>query len=170
MTRAAMNRFAGHIASRSTRKERFTRPSFTATPSPRKRRACSRCCRDDFGNTIRPPAPTTRCHGRLLPCGAMRNANPASRARPGSPAARATAPYVVARPRGIAQITSQIAWIAGLSPTGAGRRGRASRALGGSSDSENALPRRVMSPLLHPIHLASVHDIHGSRQRRKITL
>ena len=39
-------------------------------PSARSRRACSRCSRDDFGNTIRPPAPTTRCQGRSSSLGA----------------------------------------------------------------------------------------------------
>jgi len=37
-------------------------------------------------------APATRCHGRFMSPGAILNANPLRRARPGSPAARATAP------------------------------------------------------------------------------
>src|SRR5439155_8858476 len=79
-------------SSRSMIAERVTRPFCTDTPSACRRRACSPCSRDDLGNTMRPSAPTTRCHGRFSALGATRSANPAWRARPGSPAARATAP------------------------------------------------------------------------------
>jgi hypothetical protein len=101
--------------------ERSTRPFFTATPSARKRRACSLCCSDVGGNTIRPPAPSTRCHGRFIFFGDSLSARPASRARPGSPAARATPPYVDTVPRGIALTTPQISCMAGLS-SGSGPR------------------------------------------------
>ena len=43
-----------------------TRPALTSTPSSRSRLACSRCSRDFAGNTMRPPAPTTRCQGRFM--------------------------------------------------------------------------------------------------------
>ncbi len=69
-----------------------TRPALTVTPSARSRFACSRYSPAEGGNEMRPPAPTTRCHGRFSPSGAMRSARPARRARPGSPAARATVP------------------------------------------------------------------------------
>ena len=101
--------------------ELVTRPFRTTTPSARRRRACSLCSRDGCGNTMRPPAPTTRCHGRLSASGAIRSANPACRARPGNPAARATAPYVETCPRGIAQTTCHIASSAGFA-SGADRR------------------------------------------------
>ena len=73
---------------------------------------------------MRPPAPTTRCHGRLSPSGAVRSANPTCRARPGNPAARATDPYVVALPRGIVLITCQISSSAGSLKRLAGLRER----------------------------------------------
>ncbi len=41
------------------------RPFLTTTPSARNRRACSRKYRDPAGKTIRPPAPSTRCHGKF---------------------------------------------------------------------------------------------------------
>ena len=64
---------------------------------------------------MRPPAPRTRCQGRFSSSGATRNANPACRARPGKPAARATAPYVDTCPRGMEETTFQINSSAGFS-------------------------------------------------------
>ena len=117
-------RSSNYNSSRSVMAAGVTRPFCTRTPSACRRRACSLCSRDDFGNTMRPPAPTTRCHGRFSASGATLSANPAWRARPGSPAARATAPYVETRPRGIAQTTCQMPSSAGLSSAAGSLRDR----------------------------------------------
>lgn len=53
---------------------------------------------------MRPPAPTTRCHGRPF---APQSARTVRRAAPGKPAAFATSPYVVTLPRGIRAITAR---------------------------------------------------------------
>src|SRR5580692_6603306 len=94
---------------------------------------------------MRPPAPSTRCHGRLVSFGATLSAKPASRARPGRPAARATAPYVETCPRGMAQTTSQIAWIEGLSSADPPRRGLEFLPLGGRKSSANDFFERAIA-------------------------
>ncbi len=117
--------------------ELVTRPFRTTTPSARRRRACSLCSRDRCGNTMRPPAPTTRCQGKLSPSGAILSANPAWRARPGNPAARATAPYVETCPRGMAQTTCHIASSAGFVSAADRRRDRGLSALKGRNKAWN---------------------------------
>src|SRR5688572_1386796 len=101
-------------SSRSAALLRVTRPAFTMRPSARSNRLCSACCRDFAGNEMRGPAPTTRCHGRRIFAGATFSACPTSLARPGSPAVRATAPYVETWPRGIFRTALQIASRASL--------------------------------------------------------
>src|SRR5271154_6564927 len=127
--------------------DRCSRPFLITTPSARKRFACSLCAGEEIGNTMRPPAPRTRCQGRLIACGTTLKAKPVSRARPGSPAARATAPYVETCPRGMVQTTSQIAWMAGLPAAGAARRGRELFAWSGRNNSEKDLPERAITRL-----------------------
>jgi hypothetical protein len=76
-----------------------TRSRRKVTPSATSRRRCSRPASP--GREIRPPAPTTRCHGNPLPrC----NAHTVSRAAPRKPAASATAPYEITLPRGMRAI------------------------------------------------------------------
>jgi hypothetical protein len=128
------------------RAARGTRPLLTKTPSVRRRRACSLCSRENFGNTIRPPAPTTRCHGTFSSSGATFSANPAWRARPGNPAARATAPYVATWPRGIAQTTCQIACSAGFSPGADFRRDPELVARSGRNNASNVFFARTYPP------------------------
>src|SRR5579863_343047 len=89
---AAHDRRFHKSSSRSRAGSLTTRPRMSWTPSARKRRRCSANCRDEAGKAMRPPARTTRCHGTSRSRGAILSARPTSRARPGSPARRATAP------------------------------------------------------------------------------
>jgi len=89
---------------------RFHSHTFISTFRPRKRTPSAsnrnRCSiAESPRSLISPPAPNTRCHGKLKP---RRRIRATIRAAPGNPAAFATPPYVATFPRGIARIVRSI--------------------------------------------------------------
>ena len=80
-----------------------TRRPRKRTPSACKRNRCSMA--ESPRNLISPPEPSTRCQGNPND---PRSTRATCRASPGTPAARATAPYVETLPRGIFLIARRI--------------------------------------------------------------
>lgn len=96
------------------------------TPSRARRRSCSAQAAPSPRGLTRPAELTTRCHGKRAELGSSPSTRPTRRAYRGSPASRATCPYVATRPRGIESTVARMRWrSSSRSVTPAGARSRA---------------------------------------------